>query len=609
MIKPLPVASMSYGTRALLIWLGALVLFLICLGWVLFSGSASGGKSESKSSLIERQDIPGIEKQKASGMVLGGPPRGDMPAPEIPHFDVSQEYVLVGAGLQGLYQSSAPDDVWTLSYPVPQFNVQLIKRGPPIPQIITKGVKVSWELSAGQTNDSTVRQGQMEAVQDSHFQASIPASAVRADGILAPYRMIRLRAEDEKNGTLLVESAAVLAASPGFGCAHCHENAGTAILEVHDRRQGTRLKEQNTQGHVVACRSCHAGLTSGPTGEGQKQEGQGLSVSAAVHGWHAAYLTDRGADACMTCHVSQYRAEDDPKGVSRPMFARDFHVDRGLTCVRCHGFMEDHALALLKAEQEAGQAQAARGIASITAREISLDRIEARLPWVQEPDCASCHTFAEKPDLRTASAFNKWTARSDGLSGLFSTRKDDMGAVRCITCHGAPHAVYEARNPLARDLDNIPPLQYQEQAAALGAFGNCALCHGQSMEFSVHHPLVTRSNTEIHTPPGAKLTMPVARFSHQAHTPLVNCATCHHTGHEDGKPLLCTSSGCHDGLSAMLPEKNDAPKPDPRSFYNAFHGSYPGCIACHTESRAEGNPAGPTTCKACHQAPSSRWDS
>ena len=152
--------------------------------------------------------------------------------------------------------------------------------------------------------------------------------------------------------------------------------------------------------------------------------------------------------------------------------------------MRCHGFMEDHSLALLKAEQEAGLPQAAKLMSGITAREVPLDKIKGRLPWVQEPDCTSCHNFSEKPNLLTASAFNKWTPRSEGLSGLFSRRRDDMLMVRCIVCHGAPHAVYPARNPLADNLDNLPPLQYQQQASTLGSYGNCALCHGQPMDFS-----------------------------------------------------------------------------------------------------------------------------
>ena len=79
-------------------------------------------------------------------------------------------------------------------------------------------------------------------------------------------------------------------------------------------------------------------------------------------------------------------------------------------------------------------------------------------------------------------------------------------------------------------------------------------------------------------------------------------------GYADGKSLLCTSSGCHDGLTATLrTDKNAKPTLNPFYFYNAFHGPYPSCVACHTESLAAGKPAGPTDCKACHQAPSPLW--
>ena len=184
------------------------------------------------------------------------------------------------------------------------------------------------------------------------------------------------------------------------------------------------------------------------------------------------------------------------------MFARDFHVDRGLTCVSCHGFLENHALALLKAEHDAGREQAAKAMAGIAPRETSAKAIKPRMSWSQQPDCASCHDFSEKPDPRTASAFNAWTDKTEGTGGLFGNRKDDMLMVRCIACHGAPHALYKARNPLAEDLDNIPPLQYQQQAAPLGAYGNCAACHGEPKDFSAHHPPVARPSTEVHTPPG-----------------------------------------------------------------------------------------------------------
>ena len=361
-------SSTSYGAWALAAWLVALALFLIWLGWVLFSTSPIERKAEKPS-------LPGVAQSDPGTVLDSLPAKGSLATPNMP-FTTSQEYVLTGAGLQGFYQTSAPNDVWTLSYPEPQLNAQVIKRGPPVPEIVTQGVDVTWELGpqAGVAKDSTTRQGRMNVVEDSFFAASIPVSAVNADGVLNPYPVITLRAKDEKTGKLLAESAAVLAVSPGFGCAQCHANAGTAILEVHDRHQSTHFMEQHAKGGVIACRSCHVGLKGGKAGEGKS--GPELSVSAAIHGWHATYLADRGADACKTCHVDLGRTGDDPKDAPRRLFARDFHVDRGLSCVRCHGFMEDHSLALLKAEQEAGLPQAAKLMSGITAREVPLDKIK-----------------------------------------------------------------------------------------------------------------------------------------------------------------------------------------------------------------------------------------
>ncbi len=603
----------SSSRRALAVWLVALILFLICLGWVVLSGSSP----------LERA-VPTVAGQTSSTApvmemvsVLD-----DLPAPGAvrpPGLAFSEDYVLAGAGLQGFYQTSAPDDVWTFSYPDPLLDVQLVRRGPPFPEIVVGDVRVSWELDpkTGLTGGATARKGIMKPLEDAGFRAAIPVSAMRTDGVFDPYPVVRLRAEDGQ-GRILAESAAVLAVSPGFGCALCHANAGTAILEAHDRHQATELMRRHGRGEVIDCRSCHGGPLaaagegsgSGKAGPEEPTDGKNtaLNLSAAVHGWHAPYLLDREADACETCHVDRGRtkADDTPKS----LFARDFHRDRGLSCVRCHGFMEDHSLALLKAELKAGR-EVASSMAAIPARAVPLDLIEPRLPWVQEPDCTSCHNFSEKPNLLTASAFNKWTPAEEGENGLFSRRRDDMLMARCIICHGAPHAVYPASNPLVPELDDLQPLQYQQQAATLGAYGNCALCHGQSMDFSAHHPLVTWSKREIVPPPGAAMSMPAARFSHAAHTPVVNCTVCHHTGYEDGKSLLCTASGCHDDASPTEPfaagEEKGGSRSDPQYFRRAFHGGWPSCLACHTQALAEGRPAGPTACKACHQAPSSRW--
>ena len=123
----------------------------------------------------EKPPLPGVAQSDPGTVLDNLPAKGSLTAPNMP-FTASQEYVLTGAGLQGFYQTSAPNDVWTLSYPEPQLNAQVIKRGPPVPEIVTQGVDVTWELGpqAGLTKDSTTRQGRMNAVEDSFFAASIP---------------------------------------------------------------------------------------------------------------------------------------------------------------------------------------------------------------------------------------------------------------------------------------------------------------------------------------------------------------------------------------------------------------------------------------------------
>ena len=66
-------SSTSYGAWALAAWLAALALFLIWLGWVLFSTSPIEGKAEKPS-------LPGVA-QSDPGTVLDCPPRVRWPLP------------------------------------------------------------------------------------------------------------------------------------------------------------------------------------------------------------------------------------------------------------------------------------------------------------------------------------------------------------------------------------------------------------------------------------------------------------------------------------------------------------------------------------------------
>lgn len=198
----------------------------------------------------------------------------------------------------------------------------------------------------------------------------------------------------------------------------------------------------------------------------------------AVHGWHASYLSQRGAESCQSCHPNS------PSGPTRCF--RGLHKEAGLDCTSCHGPLEDHALGLLKAEQKQGKPQAARLMAPLKARTVpALEQVSPRQPWINEPDCLHYHQGFQEPSNSQLTAANTWTASE---KDLFRKRGDQADGLRCPACHGSPHALYPAQNPYGKGRDVIQPRQYQGNALPLGAEKNCKLCHTVDMSDEMHHP-------------------------------------------------------------------------------------------------------------------------
>ena len=112
----------------------------------------------------------------------------------------------------------------------------------------------------------------------------------------------------------------------------------------------------------------------------------------------------------------------------------------------------------------------------------SIEEINARLPWVKEPDCLTCHDGFEKPE-QGYSAYNVW---NDDFMELYRIRTDDIG-IRCTACHGSTHALYPANNPYNRNRDNMQPMQYANQPTPIGSNLKCETCHTIKMEDTVHH--------------------------------------------------------------------------------------------------------------------------
>ncbi len=254
-----------------------------------------------------------------------------------------------------------------------------------------------------------------------------------------------------------------------FGCTNCHAGSNTtSILALHDRLSGTDLLDQALDGNSQNCLDCHSDNSTDRIGVDNL-----LGFSASMHGWHANYMVDTGDSACTTCHPSERTGRDS--------FYRGVHSIAGVTCVDCHGTMDEHSLALLK--NGADKPGAARLMRHLTPSEDwTLDDIEPRQPWVNMPNCLVCHVDYEQPE-EGVSAFNEWTTDPEEL---WSARADDAG-IRCAACHGSVHALYPERSQGRGNLANLQPQQYQGKPYAIGEGDACAVCHMQEMEDPIHH--------------------------------------------------------------------------------------------------------------------------
>jgi hypothetical protein len=203
-------------------------------------------------------------------------------------------------------------------------------------------------------------------------------------------------------------------------------------------------------------------------------------MSAAIHGFHANFLGNQGAEACMSCHPA---AED---GATRAF--RGMHHTLELDCTSCHGELADHALSLLKGELDNGKSRAEILISRITPVAVAdITEIVPRTPWINEPDCLNCHEEFQAPE--NDQTFNQWTT---GRDELFSNRTDESGQLYCAGCHNSAHAIYPAINPYNEELDVLQPLQYQGEPLPIGSNRNCTVCHTIPMEEEMHHPNMLR---------------------------------------------------------------------------------------------------------------------
>jgi cytochrome bd-type quinol oxidase subunit 1 len=435
----------------------------------------------------------------------------DMDIPiSIPAFGEDSEYVLLAWSPSGMNTLSDNDRFWSIGPPGIDIYAQLIRRGE-TPEIVTDEVEITyavetgfdkpsqhinfWEVSkqlvgnklspdTGTTGNSVTGKLVYQDNLMAYTADQIPVTPYNDSGQVNPYPRFTIEARDTHTGEVLAVTQTVATVSTELGCKNCHggkwrvegqagisDETAKDVLYVHDRINKTRLSDAAREGRPVMCRSCHQGPN--PL---VKENPKRMNLSAAIHGFHAGYLTDRGDDACHACHPGSPN--------SHTQAFRGIHNAIELTCTNCHLTMEDHALSLLKSEQAAGKTGAEKLIKHLTPVAVDgIDQVKPRLSWINQPDCMSCHVDFSPPDTDEAD-YDTWTREPDQL---FHLRTDDAG-IMCMACHGTSHALYPAQNRFGTDRDNIQPLQYQQTPYPIGANMQCTVCHTIDMEDEIHHP-------------------------------------------------------------------------------------------------------------------------
>lgn len=453
-------------------------------------------------------------------------PAGPAIAPQamatlLPGFNRHEaEYVLVAWATMGMTTIADNFEHFTMQAPGMTVRAQLVRRGDS-PVLVTEDVTLSYSMEKGFADPAAhVRFWDVAKAQ---FGADVPrntgiapggvpgapiegrfvldegrrlfevnglaAMPYNDDGSVNPYPLVTVEARDA-SGELLASTRVPLPVSTEWGCRNCHDGewrvqgktgmsdlTARNILAAHDKITRSDLVARAASGNPVLCQSCHGSAKLGTAG----QEGL-IGFSAAVHGWHANYLGEKDDRSCKSCHPAARNS------ITQGM--RGVHAAKGLTCMNCHGTLEDHALGLLKKEKEEGKQGADKLMTHLIPRRAdSLDDVMARTAWTSEPDCMACHDFFTTPGP-DASAAHQWTADP---SQLYSERQDDMAAMMCQACHGPTHGLYPAENAYGRERNNIIPLQYQNLAGPLGRGDNC-ICHTREMTMyeSAHHPIVPK---------------------------------------------------------------------------------------------------------------------
>ncbi len=354
----------------------------------------------------------------------------------------SGDYVVLGYNDLGMHCMNADFSELCVLPPANTLRATVIKRGED-PQITTSNVQVAYSIPGNTTSAEKTNfwkyskllfgaslpkdmglfgyglKGLMSPTASRDFMAQgIPLTPVTDAMRFDPYQLSQIFVT--QGSKTVAATQAVVPVSWEMRCDTCHNTPGmTVAMDILKKHD--RLEGTNLQNQrPVLCAKCHGDPALGAAGTpGVK------TLSSAMHTFHASKFAGQTVEqTCYSCHP----------GPKTQCF-RDIHKTKGLNCNSCHVSM-----------QAVGD--------------------PARRPWIDEPRCGSCHHVAgheyEQPGV------------------LF---RDSIGhnGVKCIACHGSPHAITPTNN--ARD--NLQAVSLQGVAGPIGA--KCTVCHTRTPSESFNH--------------------------------------------------------------------------------------------------------------------------
>ncbi|HWA83161.1 MAG TPA: hypothetical protein VG820_07010 [Fimbriimonadaceae bacterium] len=356
------------------------------------------------------------------------------------------QYVVFGYNDLGMHCINEDFSELCVLPPANTLRAQVIDRSREDPRIVTSGVTLKYWFegntdSASKTNFWQYApqlfgvnlpnnmglfgfglSGTMQATTAHDFIAQgIPLTQVTDSGQTDYYQLANVSVI--KNNRTVAGTTPVVPVSWEMSCNECHNTQGISVA-TDILRKHDNLHGTDLEHHKpVLCASCHADPALGASGQ------TGVStLSSAMHTAHATRMGDRtNEQICYSCHPGP-----------QTQCLRDVHKANGMTCTDCH-----------KSMQAVGN--------------------PSRRPWQDEPRCGGCHSVAgheyEQPGV------------------LY---RDSVGhnGVKCITCHGSPHAIGPSLNPR----DNVQPIRLQGHA---GTIDTCTVCHNRRPDDPFNH---TRSD-------------------------------------------------------------------------------------------------------------------